>query len=247
MFLRALSRLSGIIPSTIEARGSAQFTKTLSTRHQSTNATGSEEQKNLDLPLTDNGKRISGENYLANVRKAFENGDKDEWALPAKNVLSLISEYDVLINESADFKDKYQRALAEMENVRRRGVKQVDDAKTFAIQGFCKDLLEVADILDLAMGSIKKEDLDEGGKQLQDIYEGISMTKRVLLKIFDKHGLTAVDPMGTKFDPNLHEAITQIPAKSVNVEPGNIAFVSKIGYSLKGRPIRAAQVGVAID
>uniref|UniRef100_A0A914R7N9 Uncharacterized protein n=1 Tax=Parascaris equorum TaxID=6256 RepID=A0A914R7N9_PAREQ len=76
--------------------------------------------------------------------------------------------------------DKYTRALADTENVRRRGQKQVEDAKLFAIQGFCKDLLEVADILDLAVGSIKKD--VEANPQIKSLHEGVEMTRTVLEK-----------------------------------------------------------------
>ncbi|KJH50511.1 co-chaperone GrpE [Dictyocaulus viviparus] len=114
-----------------------------------------------------------------------------------------------------NMKDKYQRALAETENVRKRGVKQAEEAKNFAIQGFCKDLLEVADVLDLAVGSVKSDQLESGGKTLVDLHKGVCMTKTVLLKVFQKHGVVAVNPLGEKFDPKLHEAVFQAPADEV--------------------------------
>ncbi|KAK6011250.1 putative co-chaperone GrpE [Ostertagia ostertagi] len=74
------------------------------------------------------------------------------------------------------------------------------------------------------------------------------MTKTVLLKTFKRHGLVQVNPMGEKFDPNLHEAVFQVPAgEDTKVGPGHVMHVSKVGYSLKDRPIRAAQVGVVAD
>ncbi|VDM63143.1 unnamed protein product [Angiostrongylus costaricensis] len=143
-----------------------------------------------------------------------------------------------------EWKDKYRRSLAETENVRARGIKQVEEAKMFAIQGFCKDLLEVADILDLAVNSVKSEELESGGKTLTDLHNGIVMTKTVLLKVFKRHGLVALSPIGDKFDPNLHEAVFQV--SEAKVEPGHIMHVAKVGYLLRERPIRPAQVGVVV-
>ncbi|KAK6026034.1 co-chaperone GrpE [Ostertagia ostertagi] len=102
---------------------------------------------------------------------------------------------------------------------------------------------QVADILDLAVDSVKPEQLESADKTLVDLHKGIVMTKTVLLKTFKRHGLVQVNPMGEKFDPNLHEAVFQVPAgEDTKVEPGHVMHVSKVGYSLKDRPIRAAQV-----
>ncbi|KAF1622266.1 UNVERIFIED_CONTAM: hypothetical protein FQV16_0000200, partial [Eudyptes robustus] len=155
----------------------------------------------------------------------------------------LAAEYDALREECNELNDKYKRALAETENVRRRGQKQVEDAKVFAIQSFCKDLLEVADVLNLALDSVKKEDLEKD-PQLKNLYDGIDMTSTVLQKTFARHGLKKVSPEGEKFDPNLHDAVFQVPKEASEHAPGHIAEVMKIGYYLHERPIRPAQVGV---
>ncbi|CAF0707258.1 unnamed protein product [Brachionus calyciflorus] len=152
--------------------------------------------------------------------------------------------------EKLDLKDKYLRAMAEAENVRVRMRKQVDDAKLFGIQGFCKDLLEVADILNLAIVNTdpkKDKTLENIDKNVVDkltsMHQGLIMTEGRLLKIFEKHGLVQIKPTaGDKFDPNLHEAIFRVPIP--NKESGSIEIVSKIGFKLHERVIRAAQVGV---
>lgn len=79
---------------------------------------------------------------------------------------------------------------------------------------------------------------------LKDLYEGVSMTRTMLMKTFSKYGLQQVSPEGEKFDPNLHEAVFQIPREGAKYESGHVGHVAKIGYSLHGRPIRPAQVGV---
>ncbi len=119
-------------------------------------------------------------------------------------------------NQVIDFKDRYMRALAETENTRIRLGKQIDDAKIYGIQGFCKDLLEVADILNLAIVNTdpKKNSESEqpASEQLQSMYNGLVMTEKCMLKIFSKHGLSQIIPNdGDKFNPNFHEAIFRVP------------------------------------
>ncbi|EGT33510.1 hypothetical protein CAEBREN_10910 [Caenorhabditis brenneri] len=211
-------------------------------RVQRFSATASQSSEEVNYEIKKNGKRLSGADYEESVMSSISAEDKT--LIPKAAFDVLIKEYDEVQTESADYKDKYQRSLAETENVRRRGIKQTDDAKVFAIQSFCKDLLEVSDILDIAIKSVKPEELESGGKALKDLFEGVSMTRTVLAKTFSKHGLVAVDPTNQKFDPNLHEAVFQIPSANAKQPVGHIEVCTKIGYSLKERPIRPAQVGV---
>lgn len=141
--------------------------------------------------------------------------------------------------EAADFKDKYVRSLAESENVRRRNKKMVEDSKLYSIQKFCKDLLEVADILEKATESVPKNELSHN-VHLQSLFEGLTMTDVQLQKVFKSHGLEKVNPLNEKFDPNFHEAVFQLPGKI----PGNVGVVQETGYRLHGRLLRAALVGV---
>ncbi|KAI6187893.1 GrpE protein-like protein [Aphelenchoides besseyi] len=150
---------------------------------------------------------------------------------------------ETLTEEVNDIRNKYRRALAETENVRRRGQKLTEESKTFAIQSFCKDLCEVADVLDLAVESFDKKEVNSNST-LKSVYDGVVMTKKVLHQVFNKHGLSVVTPEGEKFDPNNHEAVFQVPAKDSKFDPGHVHQVLKVGYSLHGRPIRAAQVAV---
>lgn len=142
-------------------------------------------------------------------------------------------------DEAADFKDKYVRSLAENENVRRRAKKQLEDSKLYAIQSFCKDLLEVADILEKATESVPKEELSKSS-HLKSLFNGLTMTETQLQKVFKSHGLEKVHPLNEKFDPNFHEALFQLPGEI----SGTVAVVQKTGYRLHGRPLRAALVGV---
>ncbi|CAD1473792.1 unnamed protein product, partial [Heterotrigona itama] len=114
-----------------------------------------------------------------------------------------------------DLEDKYKRALADGENLRVRLIKQIEDAKIFGIQGFCKDLLEVADILGKATESVPKDELTEKNPHLKTLYEGLKMTEAQLHK--------------------------EVEGK----EPGTVVVVSKLGYKLHERVVRPALVGVA--
>ncbi|XP_022086483.1 grpE protein homolog 1, mitochondrial-like [Acanthaster planci] len=157
---------------------------------------------------------------------------------------TLKEEKEKLQAQIAEITDKYKRALAETENVRTRYKRQLDDSKLYAIQGFCKDLLEVSDILDKAMGSVPEEELKrKENESLRSLYQGLQMTGTELQKVFNKHNLHRIDPLGQKFDPNLHEAMFEVPAEE-GKNPSDVAVVTKIGYRLHSRTLRPALVGV---
>lgn len=121
--------------------------------------------------------------------------------------------------------------------------KQINDAKLFGIQGFCKDLLEVADVLNRATDSVPKTELSEQNPHLKSLYEGLVMTEAQLKSVFKRHGLEPVNPMNEKFNPNLHEALFQQEVQGKDA--GIVIVVSKIGYKLHERVIRPALVGVS--
>ena len=132
------------------------------------------------------------------------------------------------------------RALAETENVRQRSIKQVQEVKKFGIQGFAKDLLEVADILEKANESLTEEDLKSGSKPLISLVEGLKLTEAELQKVLKNNGVTKIEAEGVKFDPSLHEALFEV----VGDCPGTVAVVSRQGYLLHDRTLRPARVGV---
>lgn len=105
--------------------------------------------------------------------------------------------------------DKYKRALADGENLRNRLSKQISEAKIFGIQSFCKDLLDVADVLNKATETIPKEELNKNNPHLTSLYEGLVMTEAQLQTVFKRHGLEIVNPINEKFNPSYHEALFQ--------------------------------------
>ncbi|XP_060782367.1 grpE protein homolog 1, mitochondrial isoform X2 [Neoarius graeffei] len=169
-----------------------------------------------------------------------ETGAQKPEQSPAEKVLT---EEQVQHEEQLkELTDKYKRALADTENLRQRGQKLVDEAKLYGIQGFCKDLLEVADILEKATQSVPKEEVTSQNPHLKNLYDGLVMTEVQIQKVFTKHGLVKLDPVGLKFDPYEHEALFHAPVEGQ--EPGTVAMVTKVGYKLHGRTLRPALVGV---
>nr|XP_006128290.1 grpE protein homolog 1, mitochondrial [Pelodiscus sinensis] len=182
--------------------------------------------------------KSTGQN-LEDDQSQSQNEPKAELNSPEK---ILIEEKAKLEEQLKEITDKYKRALADTENLRQRSQKLVEEAKLYGIQSFCKDLLEVADILEKATESVPKEALKEENPHLKNLYDGLVMTEVQIQKVFKKHGLLKLNPVGAKFDPYEHEALFHAPMEGK--EPGSIALVSKVGYKLHGRTLRPALVGV---
>ncbi|XP_035531070.1 grpE protein homolog 1, mitochondrial [Morone saxatilis] len=175
-----------------------------------------------------------------------KNGSSEEEAeKPEQNAAekALLEEKTQLEEQLKDMTEKYKRALADTENLRTRSQKMIEDAKLYGIQGFCKDLLEVADILEKATESVPKEEVTSQNPHLKNLYDGLVMTEVQIQKVFTKHGLVKLNPEGQKFDPYEHEALFHAPVEGK--EPGSVAIVTKVGYKLHGRTLRPALVGVA--
>ncbi len=140
--------------------------------------------------------------------------------------------------EVAKARDDMLRALAEVENTRRRAERQAQEARTYAIDKFARDLLPVADTLSRALAAVPA-DVDEATK---NVLAGIELTERTLIETFARHGLKRVGAKGDVFDPNLHQAVAQQPAD----QPANTVLeVLQHGYVLGDRTVRAAMVLVS--
>lgn len=144
--------------------------------------------------------------------------------------------------EIAALKDQLLRSLAEAENLRRRAQREKEDATKFGITGFARDLLPVADNLRRALEAVAPEAL-ANDEALRNLVTGVELTERQLLAGFEKHGLQRVDPMGQKFDSNLHQAMFEVPG--TDQPAGTVVQVLQPGYVLNERLVRAAMVGVA--
>jgi molecular chaperone GrpE len=140
-------------------------------------------------------------------------------------------------------KERLLRALAETENLRRRAAREVEEAHKYAITGFARELLEVADNLSRALTSIPtraREEIDF----VRTLADGIELTQKSLLASFERHQIAKVEPeLGSRFDHNRHQAMLEI--ESTDYAPGTIAQVMQPGYVIADRLLRPALVGVA--
>ncbi|MGH6842805.1 MAG: nucleotide exchange factor GrpE, partial [Methylocella sp.] len=113
--------------------------------------------------------------------------------------------------ENAALKDKALRALAEMENQRRRAEREVADAKTYGVTSFALDMLTFADNLRRAVESLPPDASEPAGAAMKTLIEGVELTERDFLSRLGKYGVKKLEPLGAKFDPNLHEALFEVP------------------------------------
>src|SRR5918995_2008711 len=145
--------------------------------------------------------------------------------------------------EKADLKDKLLRALADIENMRRRAEREVADARAYGIANFARDMLTVADNFQRAIDSLPAEAREAAEPAWKALIEGIELTERDMLKALERHGVKRLEPQGQKFDPNMHQAMFEVPDPSV--PSGTVVQVVQTGYSIGDRVLRPALVGVA--
>jgi molecular chaperone GrpE len=150
---------------------------------------------------------------------------------------------EALSKEASEHKDRHLRTLAEMENLRRRTDREVADSRVYGVTNFARDILGVADNMARSVTALTAEldaRADEGVKAL---LEGVELTERELLKVLEKHGVKKFEPLGEKFDPNLHQAVFEMPDPSKAA--GTVAQVIQPGYMIGERVLRPAMVAVA--
>jgi molecular chaperone GrpE len=132
-------------------------------------------------------------------------------------------------------------ARAEVQNVRRRMEKDIQDARQYAATGFARDVLSVADNLSRAIESLPADMHDD--PRLKALVTGIEATQRELDKVFAQHGISRIASIGLPLDPHQHQAMLEVP--SAKAEPGTIVQEMQAGYMIKDRLLRPAMVGVA--
>ncbi|MEC7099316.1 MAG: nucleotide exchange factor GrpE [Pseudomonadota bacterium] len=142
-----------------------------------------------------------------------------------------------------DTEDKLLRSLAEIENQRRRFEKEIKDAFEFGSFNFAKESLAILDNLQRAKIAIKNDEILKSNKDLDKFLENISIVEKDLISIFEKNRIVRLETKGKKFDPNLHQAMTEIEDEESEV--GTIVQEIQTGYMLGERLLRPALVGVA--
>jgi len=139
--------------------------------------------------------------------------------------------------KAAEHHDAWLRAKAETENVRRRAQEDIGKAGKFAVEKFSGELLAVKDSLEAALGN--------ENQSAEALKGGVELTLRQLVAAFEKSGLVEINPLGQKFDPHQHQAISQIEAPDPATEANTVLTVLQKGYALHGRVIRPALVVVS--
>jgi molecular chaperone GrpE len=184
----------------------------------------------------DQPRDAEAEKELEGVPESFlDDGAPDE-SEPSEN-----EALESLRNDLAEAKQEVLYARAETQNVRRRMEKDVADARAYAATGFARDILSVADNLARAIEAVPEE-LREDSK-FKGLVTGVEATQRELDKVFTQHGITRVAAMGMPLDPNVHQAMIEVP--SADAEPGTVVQEMQSGYLIRDRLLRPAMVGVA--
>ena len=144
--------------------------------------------------------------------------------------------------ENATLKDRALRLMADMENMRRRTDKEVSDAKTYGVANFAREMLNVVDNLRRAVASVPAGSVAETGP-LKTLVEGVELTEKDFMSRLARFKVTPLDPQGKKFDPNMHEALFEMPDETV--PSGTVLQVVEAGYAIGDRVLRPAKVGVS--
>jgi molecular chaperone GrpE len=186
------------------------------------------EEKKVEVEVNE-----SEENETLEETSNEEVGDKEE--------VTEENELEALKAKVAELEDKYIRANAEFENIRKRLEKEKASAVAYANELFARDMLSIIDALDSA-ASIKESEDVKPEELFAKIKEGIDLTVEQFKKAFEKHGIELIDISG-EFDPNIHEAVMQVDSEEK--DSGEILQVFQKGYKIKDRVLRPAMVSIA--
>lgn len=145
--------------------------------------------------------------------------------------------------EDSKLKEQLLRALADLENTRKRSAKEKEDALKYGATAFARDMISVCDNLRRAIDSVPNEQEESLSVEMKSMLEGVRMTERELLTAFEKHGIKKVDQVGHKFDHEVHQAMFEV--ESEEHEPGTIIEMMQPGYTMHSRLLRPALVGVS--
>lgn len=150
---------------------------------------------------------------------------------------------EALRAENADMRDRLLRAVAEMENLRKRTEREVADTRSYAIAGFARDMLTATDSLSRALMMLPAEARETADGATKSLIDGIEMTEREMQRLLAKHGVKPIEAEGQKFDPHRHQAMFEVP--DLTHPEGTVVQVVQAGFAIGDRVLRPAMVGVA--
>src|SRR4029453_6549087 len=156
--------------------------------------------------------------------------------------LQLGADLDALLSENAEMRDRLLRTMADMENLRRRTEREKADTARYAISNFARDVLTVGDNLKRTIEHVPAEAAAQD-PALKSFLDGVEITERELLNVLERHGVTRIEPLGQRFDPNCHQAMYEV--QNADVPEGTVVDVMQAGYTIGDRCLRPALVAVA--
>lgn len=168
-------------------------------------------------------------------KAAVDPADAVDTGTPEANTAEALERLNAELDEA---REKYLRAAAEMDNLRKRSARELESARAYGIERFAGELLGVVDSLEMGVAAGAEASADA-------LLEGGEATLRLLFASLEKFGVQQVDPVGEPFDPQLHEAMATQPSDTA--EPGSVLIVVQKGYTLNGRLLRPARVIVAAE
>jgi molecular chaperone GrpE len=150
---------------------------------------------------------------------------------------------EALAAENTDLKDRLLRLAAEMENLRKRMAREVDDTRSYAITKFARDMLTATDSLSRALLVLPPETRETADGPLKSLIDGIELTEREMQRLLAVHGVKPIEAEGQKFDPHKHQAMFEVPDPTR--PEGTVVTVVQAGFAIGDRVLRPAMVGVA--
>jgi molecular chaperone GrpE len=178
---------------------------------------------------------------MAEEQKRAEKPDTQD--APAADAANENDPVATLEAQVAELRDRFLRAVAESDNIRKRAEKDVADARSYGITAFARDVLTVADNLARTIEHVSAEARASADPSLKALLDGVELTERDLQMILQKNGVKPINPMGEKFDPHFHQAMFEVPDSG---RPhGTVVQVVQPGYAIGERVLRPAMVGVA--
>lgn len=187
-----------------------------------------------DTQLEETGAAEAGADAAADDAQP-EQPDADEGEVSIESLTEQLQAAQAKADENWDVA---LRAKAETDNIKRRAARDVENAHKYAVEKFANELLAVRDSLEMGI----KAACVDGEVDVEKLKEGSELTLKQITDVFAKHGIEEVDPVGEKFDPELHQAVSMAP--SPDHQPNTVLEVFQKGYTLNGRLMRAAMVVV---
>jgi molecular chaperone GrpE len=177
-----------------------------------------------------------------NLENIQVENELDVGQIDEDNASSIEESNEELQTKNEELKDQLMRTLAESENLRKRTIKDVDQAKKYSHISFVRDLVSSVDNFKRALDSLP-EDKADLPEPIKNLIIGLEIVEKEINSTFEKHNLKQISPLGEKFDYNFHQAMFEVPTN--DTDPGIVIEVSQIGYLLYDRLVRPAMVGIS--